>query len=558
MNCSAIAAPVCRGLVVSDVASRLASLLASAGLDDLVGAAQTEVQHGTDAVCTVAVVGEFKRGKSTLINALIEADLLPVGAVPLTAVGTYAEFGEVVRVAVEYLDGRCVEVTPNAIAEYATERGNPGNERGVAAVNLTTPAPVLRSIRLVDTPGVGSAFADATETARELLGHADFAVAVLSAEQPASRRELKFVRELISGGMPTFVVTNKLDLVPAAERSEVVEFARAQLGGASTVHLFALSAEQARCAQRVGDQAALRASGVPALEEALTGFVRRDGSRAVARGCRRRLLGLVDSALAQLELRRQAGPVTRQWQKQRCAALQRRVDIALFCDMRDANQHILAAARDLIRELAVVASESVLVHQLESKVESLPPWRRGQSVRNWATGVETYIAQVRAAVINCWSAAEEQALAVSSMELTEEWSKCALELLGPILGDFEAPVPPAIEFMLPAVPLPPEPLTAPILLPGVLGRWQVRRRVWRRMRETLPSTLQARRLAIDTRVTAAVRQAAEQYREALEEMARRIIAQATPEHSPSVAAPDTITSELHALRTALIEGDNDL
>src|ERR671931_2633899 len=74
----------------------------------------------------VAVVGEFKRGKSSLINALLGREVLPVGVLPLTAVPTVLERGEEALL-VEYADGRREAHGLDQIAQFVTEGAKPGN-----------------------------------------------------------------------------------------------------------------------------------------------------------------------------------------------------------------------------------------------------------------------------------------------------------------------------------------------------------------------------------------------------------------------------------------------
>jgi hypothetical protein len=83
----------------------------------------------------LAVVGEFKRGKSTLVNALVAEPVLPTGVLPLTAVATELAFGEAAA-AVKFLDGRIEAISRDQIASYVTEAGNPGNGRGVDRVEV--------------------------------------------------------------------------------------------------------------------------------------------------------------------------------------------------------------------------------------------------------------------------------------------------------------------------------------------------------------------------------------------------------------------------------------
>src|SRR3990170_7065969 len=97
----------------------------------------------TEQRFVVAVVGEFKRGKSTFINALLGEELLPVGVVPLTSVVTVVTHGPDQRVEVVYEDGTRKDISPEEVSRYVTERHNPGNRLGVRRVNMEHPAPEL-------------------------------------------------------------------------------------------------------------------------------------------------------------------------------------------------------------------------------------------------------------------------------------------------------------------------------------------------------------------------------------------------------------------------------
>ena len=106
------------------------------------------------------VAGEAKRGKSTLINALLGRAVLPAGVTPLTAVATTVRYGDDPHAEVRFADGHEEKQPLTALPELVTERGNPGNRRHVAAVTVYLDAPVLAGgVELVDTPGTGSVFA---------------------------------------------------------------------------------------------------------------------------------------------------------------------------------------------------------------------------------------------------------------------------------------------------------------------------------------------------------------------------------------------------------------
>ncbi len=109
---------------------------------------------------TFAVLRQFKRGKSSLINAIIRRDLLPTGVLPLTSAITVLKFVPKEQLVVEREGMLWPEVAPiSQLAEYVTERGNPGNRnKKVTTANVEVPLPFLRrGLEFVDTPGVGSA-----------------------------------------------------------------------------------------------------------------------------------------------------------------------------------------------------------------------------------------------------------------------------------------------------------------------------------------------------------------------------------------------------------------
>jgi GTP-binding protein EngB required for normal cell division len=196
----------------------------------------------------VSVVGEFKRGKSTLVNALLREEVVPTGVLPLTAVSTEMSYGEP-SATVEHLDGSCRQIDRGSLAEYVTEELNPGNTKQVARVTLTGRWPLLRGgVVLVDTPGVGSIHQHNTEAARQALLDADGAVVVFSADSPLSDTERNMLVELRARQARTFFVLNKVDHLDSGEAERVIAFVSKavadSLGHAAPI--YALNARAAR------------------------------------------------------------------------------------------------------------------------------------------------------------------------------------------------------------------------------------------------------------------------------------------------------------------------
>jgi small GTP-binding protein len=173
----------------------------------------------------VVVLGEFKRGKTSLVNALLERDLLPTGVVPVTSVVTLVRHGENERVLAVH-ENRTREEHPLAsLPDLVTEAGNPHNVRGIEAVVVEMRnALLMEGMQLVDTPGVGSVFEHNTEIAEEFFPHVDAAIVVLTADQPVSSRERDLVREAVARTRATIFVLNKVDHLAGHERVQALEF----------------------------------------------------------------------------------------------------------------------------------------------------------------------------------------------------------------------------------------------------------------------------------------------------------------------------------------------
>jgi small GTP-binding protein len=173
----------------------------------------------------VLVVGEAKRGKSTLVNALLGTEVLPAGVTPLTAVATTVSHGRDAHAEVAFQDGRAEQFPLAALDDLVTERGNPANSRSVASVTVRLDAAILaRGVEIVDTPGTGSVHSHNTAAADSALPTMDAAVFVLTADPPVSATERELLGRVTALSVTTFVVLNKADYLDPAGLAEAVEF----------------------------------------------------------------------------------------------------------------------------------------------------------------------------------------------------------------------------------------------------------------------------------------------------------------------------------------------
>jgi predicted GTPase len=227
----------------------------------------------------LAVLGQFKRGKSTFINALLGAPLLPAAVVPLTAVPIFISWRPAASVSVRFRNGRLAEELsaddPKAIREFlfsfVAEEANPENRLGVDRVDLFYPAPILSDgTVLIDTPGVGSTFRHNTEAALRVLPECDAVLFVVSTDPPITEAELEYLRRFESKAAKIVFVLNKIDYLRAKERGRMADFLRNTLDKhgfwARDATIFSVSARDGLEAKERGDATEWQRSGMAGVE----------------------------------------------------------------------------------------------------------------------------------------------------------------------------------------------------------------------------------------------------------------------------------------------------
>ncbi len=221
------------GAAVGDAAGsllRLAKLGEELGAKPMAEQASELAGRISEGRFYVACVGQFKRGKSTLINALIGAPVLPVGFIPVTAVPTVVRFGSERKARVRERDRSWREIDAADVEEYVSEEWNPENTKGVTGVEVFVPNPLLSGgMCLVDTPGLGSVFAGNTAATRDFIPHIDAALVVVGADPPLAGEELALVESVAWNVRDVIVVLNKADRTTDEERAAAKRFASALL-----------------------------------------------------------------------------------------------------------------------------------------------------------------------------------------------------------------------------------------------------------------------------------------------------------------------------------------
>jgi ribosome biogenesis GTPase A len=231
----------------------------------------------------LAVLGQMKRGKSSFINALMGAEILPTGVLPVTAVITEIKYGVVPEAVILYSTGARQQVDLGTLADYITESGNPGNKKQVASVELAYPSPFLESgIILIDTPGIGSTHAHNTRTTEGYLEQVDAGIVVLSVDPPITEVESHFIRSVKEETPKLFFVLNKVDAASEDEVCHISGFLEEELSRLQIVspEIFRLSARRA-LEGRGKPAATATSSGIEIFEQRLRTFLVEEKDRVL-------------------------------------------------------------------------------------------------------------------------------------------------------------------------------------------------------------------------------------------------------------------------------------
>ncbi|MFZ3341324.1 MAG: dynamin family protein [Terriglobales bacterium] len=206
---------------------RLGALAEELGAEAVADEARELAARISEGRFYVACVGQFKRGKSTLINALIGVPVVPTGFIPVTAVPTVIRFGERLSARIRLNDGSWNEISVAELKQYVTEEFNPENKKGVQGAEAFVPSTLLSSgMCMVDTPGLGSVFTGNSAATQAFIPHIDAALVVVGADPPLAGEELTLV-EAVGKQVPDLIlVLNKADRTTDAERAAAATFTR--------------------------------------------------------------------------------------------------------------------------------------------------------------------------------------------------------------------------------------------------------------------------------------------------------------------------------------------
>ena len=273
---------------------RLGRLAEELGAEPVAEEARELAARVSEGRFYVACIGQFKRGKSTLLNALVGHAVVPTGFVPVTAVPTVIRYGDKPRARIRMRDGAWRDVAMTDLKEYVTEELNPENIKAVDGAEVFVPSPLLTSgMCFVDTPGLGSVFTGNTATTQAFIPHIDAALVVVGADPPIAGEELALVESIGTQVQDLILVINKADRTSDPERAAAVKFTREVLE--KRLHRPMGEVLEVSAAERMEDRGSLR--DWEKLLASLRRLVEDSGRNLVRAACGRGLQRLSEQLL---------------------------------------------------------------------------------------------------------------------------------------------------------------------------------------------------------------------------------------------------------------------
>ena len=377
---------------------------------------------------SLVVVGQFKRGKTTLINALLGTDLLPRAIIPLTSIITVLRYGDKLSITTFFTNGINKEITLDDLPHYVTEKDNPKNEKKVDRVEIAFPSPYLKNgVQIIDTPGVASVHEHNTKTTYEYLPQADAAIFLTSVDPPLTQAELHFLRDLKGLVVKTFFIQNKIDTVSAADQAEALRFSKGIIekeAGFSDVTMYPLSAKDALEGKSENDSQKIEKSGLARFEQSLERFLTEEKGKALLTSAKEKTNNFLNEEmlLAELEKKTLQLPL---------AELEKKITL-LNKFILDSGQEKIDSERLFAEEVKTLQNET-LTRDLENlknektkwlvaKVEEFAVEHASDGNTKFTERINAFIdAQIRG-IFGSWRVEEERALKQCLKEILKRFA----------------------------------------------------------------------------------------------------------------------------------------
>src|SRR6266576_1303648 len=210
--------------------SEIERIIAAHGLVEFRGTLSMLLDRMEGAAFEVGVFGRVSSGKSSLLNYILQTDVLPIGVTPVTAIPTRISHGPVAEAGIEFAEAQPQIIPLSELLEFASEQKNPGNKKHVTWIFVKLPSERLsEGVTFVDTPGLGSLAVAGAEETIAYLPRCDLGIVLIDASAGLTQENLIVAQAIYQAGASAMVVISKADLFSPADREQMIAYVKANL-----------------------------------------------------------------------------------------------------------------------------------------------------------------------------------------------------------------------------------------------------------------------------------------------------------------------------------------
>jgi GTP-binding protein EngB required for normal cell division len=185
------------------------------------------LDRAEDKTFEIAVFGRVSSGKSSLLNTILDTDVLPVGVTPITAVPTRISYALESCLTVSFFEAPTKTFDVVRLAEFATEQQNPRNSKHVSRIVVALPSPRLKAgVAFVDTPGLGSLATSGASETLAYLPKCDLGVVLIDAGSTLTTDDLRTIMTLHDAAVPVNVLLSKADLLGSEDLVRIIQYVK--------------------------------------------------------------------------------------------------------------------------------------------------------------------------------------------------------------------------------------------------------------------------------------------------------------------------------------------
>jgi GTPase Era involved in 16S rRNA processing len=210
--------------------SEIERIVTAHGLVEFRGTLSMLLDRMESAALEVGVFGRVSSGKSSLLNYILQTDVLPIGVTPVTAIPTRISHGPIAEAGIEFAEAQPQIIPLSDLPEFATEQKNPANKKHVTRIFVKLPSDRLaEGVTFVDTPGLGSLAAAGAEETIAYLPRCDLGIVLIDASAGLTPDDLIVVQALYQAGASAIILISKADLFSAPDREQMIAYVKANL-----------------------------------------------------------------------------------------------------------------------------------------------------------------------------------------------------------------------------------------------------------------------------------------------------------------------------------------